>query len=363
MRVRARGASAALLAVLLASACTSEGRGQAPAASRRGTDGAEAPLSLLYLDGSTLRALHLDSGRDRALRRLPSPDAHIAPRGDWIAVVEAGRRPAAGEEDFAARPSLRLLDLATGGVVDLGPGVSPLWDASGRRLAWLRPVGPRACAAEACRGEVEVVIFDLDRMRPDVVLSAGRWGLLSWAGDELLVSSADDLRSMIVSPEAPPAVVGVAPSEVWGASPDGRFLVRVAPRGASVVPLRPRGVLGEARSLPRRVRAFAEGAWSPATARLAVVELTRERGGVPSSRLVVVTPERASIRPIADSRGATGAVLWSPDGARVAFARPSGRRGGRLRALLCPVEEGEGCTSLLSWKEGVVLLRLDAAGR
>jgi len=348
------------LLVLAVSGCTAAPQGDGRRPSARDREPERGPLTLLYLDGATLRALEVAGGRDRALTKLPGPDAHIAPRGGRIAVVGEAGRPREGAPDFLARPTLWLLDLRSGRRVELGPGVSPLWDADGTKLAWLRPVAPRECSAEGCTSDVEVVVLEIADMRARAWLPPGRWGLLSWAGERLLVAGADDLRVRLVSATQDPVIVDAAPSEVWGASPDGRFLLRVGRRGASVATLRGNGVTS-VRPLPGGRRSFADGAWAPGSGphELAVVELTEGGRLVPPSRVVVLSVEEPSVRSLRRTQGATGPVLWSPGGDAVAFARPSGPGGRRLEAVLCSVARSRPCRELLSWTRGVALLRLD----
>lgn len=343
---------------MIGSACTRANDGPAARPPEAAPSPGASGLRLLYLDGTALNELDLATGDDRRIASLSSPDVHAASGSRWIASLADRQAPEAGEEDFARQPVLRIIDPTSGERTSMGPGFSPLWDATGTRLAWLRPVGPRECSAEACTGEVDVVVADVSSMERRAVLPAGEWGLLSWAGDRLLVSDAADLTKTIsVSTTGETIALPVPPSEVWGASPDGSTLLRVAPGGVQLVPLGGGRVVGEGTSVSAS-RALAEGSWAPDSSALAVISLGRSAGGIPSSRVVVLSIERGQADPVAGSRGAAGQVLWSPDGGSLVFARATGRRGGRLEAVRCPVGPGAACERLLDWRDGVVLLRL-----
>jgi hypothetical protein len=307
-----------------------------------------------------LHSRDLTTGEDRIVERLPSSDVWAAPEAPLLASVADAQPPAPGEEDFAVRPELLLVDARTGARRELGPGVAPLWDEAGERLAWLRPVEDRSCAGEICAGAVAVETVEVDSMRSQTVLPAGRWSLLSWAGEALLVADvrAPD-RVVVATLEGATAELPVAASEVWGATPDGDWLVRVAAGRVELLPLDGGVASGPARAVAGGGRALAEGSWSPGGDRLAAVEL---RVGRPArARVVVVSVPDGSLRPVPSSRGATGRVVWSPDGDEVAFARSAGRRGGRLEAVICPVSGTSGCRALFSWVRDVTLLRLEAA--
>ena len=334
----------------------SEGGSHAPGASAP-----SGPLSLLYMDGRSIRLHQMRSGHDRVLLRLPSPDAYAAPRGDWVAIVRDARPPAPGQEDFAARPRLALVDPATGRRIDLGPGLSPLWDPSGEAIAWLQPVGERSCSAESCRGEVRVLVGDVPTMRRRVFAPAGRWALLAWAGDRLLLAEVTSPEDTLIASSQSRSRLDVPPTEVWGTSPEGDWLLRSTPVALELVELTAAGDLRRSRRLRGGPATLAEGSWSPGGDTLAAVEVDTTDSGIPRSRVVLISVDSGRIQPLPGSRGATGPVLWSPGGDAVAFAR-SARGGQRLEAVLCGLSGGRGCRTLFSWRQGVILLRLQHGG-
>ena len=150
-----------------------------------------------------------------------------------------------------------------------------MWDPAGRRIAWLQPAGPRVCEGESCSGLVRLMTLELSTMTKRVLAPPGRWALLSWAGDAVLVSDASDLsRTLAMEPEGR-RVLPIAPSDVWGASPDGDVLLRATSNGTEVVGLSAGDLRGGNRVSGLR-GILAEGSWSPAGERLAAVELERD---------------------------------------------------------------------------------------
>jgi hypothetical protein len=252
--------------------------------------------------------------------------------------------------DFVAKPELRLLELGSGRETVVGPGFAPLWAPGSRGLVFLRPQGDRRCSGEVCKGDLAVVYVELATARRRVLLEGGRWGLLSWLGSRVLVSDVGNLTgTLAVSTDGSKRRIAPSPQEVWGGSPDGRWLVTVrsgrpeflsveggVPTGASVPISTGRGVL-------------AEGAWSPDSTRVAAVVLGRRAG-----RLVTFGPEAPIPRTFAGARGTTGPVLWSPDGGQVVATRTA-RRG--LQVIACRVEDLR-CRPLLDYERDVSLVGL-----
>ena len=356
MRLRTAAAAAALVLVggvavtFLPLASPDEDGGSSP------TSGAvrqrrPAPLSLLYLRGARLHRLNLRTGGDEVLRTLPPADVHAAPDSAWLALVSDPRAT-----DFAAQPRLSLLHPDSGRRRSIGPGFAPLWRPDGAAVAYLRPVEERSCDAETCAGRVEVVTAGLSGER-DILLGPGHWTLLTWAGPRLLVADLDDPGAVtITGGPGPPHRLPLAPAEIWGASPDGRWVVVARPRDAAFIALSRAAELGRRRGLRPGGR-LAEGAWSPHSDTVAGVVLQGIGDGVPSSRVVLSSPDGAS-RALRGSKGAAGAPLWSPDGRAIAFPQAAGKARDRLRAQVCMVE-GSSCRSWLSWTDEVRLLRLE----
>jgi WD40 repeat protein len=309
---------------------------------------------LLYMKGSSLHRMNVQTGKDELVAELPNGDVQAAPSSDRLAYV-AGR---GGGEDFDVAPEITLMQPDTGRQVDLGAGLAPLWHPEGGRLAYLRPIEARACSGESCSGAVEVVVYEVGSGTRTTLLGPGRWSLLSWAGPLLVVG--DQRRPAVTVMAGPDSNrrLELPPSSVWGASPDGGWLVAVHRFEAEFVRFGPSGLGGARVPLSLGGRRLAEGAWSPDSRRVAAV-LLQVAGGIPETRLALLSPGSPAPEPVASSRGAIGRPLWSEDGRSLVFAQVTGPGGGRLRARWCPVASGGDCRTLLSWKDDVRLLELD----
>jgi hypothetical protein len=313
---------------------------------------ASRSLSLLYLRETRLHRLNLRTGGDEVLRTLPPSDVDAAPASAWLALVTAR-----GEADFATEPRLSLLHPDSGERRPLGPGFAPLWRPNGDALAYLRPVEERNCEAETCAGRVEVVTARISGVR-ETLLAPGYWTLLAWAGPRLILGDREDPDSVAILGEGGSLQrISLPPAKLWGASPDGSWMVVARPRGAAFVPLSQAEKLGRRRPLVADGR-LAEGAWSPNSDAIAGVVLQGIADGVPSSRVVLSSPQ-GSTRSLPGSKGAAGAPLWSADGRAIAFPQAVGGARDRLRAQVCLLEKST-CRSWLSWTDEVRLVRLES---
>jgi hypothetical protein len=200
------------------------------------------------------------------------------------------------------------------------------------------------------------VVHDLTDPRPTVVLEAGRWFLLGWSGDRLLVSQEGDPDTTLsVALDGSVSALGVPPSEMWAASPDGRWVV-TAPTGAAAVrPLLDGAVAGPGVIHRLDGAVLAEGQWAPDSSMVAAVRLDAGDRGV-ASRLVTLAPGTDGPTTVPGTSGAAGQVLWGPGG-RVVFARTASR-GRRLEAVMCDLAGPAACRPLFSWARGVTLLAL-----
>ncbi len=317
--------------------------------------------SLLFLDGHSLLRLDVASGRRTRLGEFPAPDVRASPGSSWIAYVVPGQPMSESHPDFLADPRLRLFDVGSGDEVALGRGFSPLWHPSGSRVAYLRSSPARSCDGEACTGDVAVRMAWPGTGRSEMLLEEGEYGLLGWAGDRLLVADGSDTaRILSVDPEGDELRLSLAPSQFWGASPDGRWMVRVGADETAFVRLRAGRLTAETTPIAMGSRLLAAGTWAADSSRIAAVAL----GGRSAPEVVLFSPEAPELRVLPRSKGVTGAPLWSSDGDSLLFPRDSGGRAGTLDARLCdthanPAGDRTGaCPSLLSWREGVVLLRM-----
>lgn len=256
------------------------------------------------------------------------------------------------DEDFIERPELHLRDLATGEDTVVGPGHAPLWHPEGRSLAYLEPREVRECEGEVCEGEATVVIADAVEEERRTLLEAGNWALLGWLGDRVLVADQVSAGTRLVG-VGYSRRLDVPPNSVWGASPDGSWIVEVETDGLRFDPAP--GLTGRSRRVDLAGSIPGEGSWSPTAERLGVV-LLKPGAGLRATELGLVEPD-GGLRRVPGSGGTSGPVLWSRDGDSFVYARAAGRRGLRLEAVLCGAEALE-CRALFSWAQGVALLAL-----
>lgn len=352
-----------LLTVSLGASCvTRDEKGDASHA--RDGSPQQAPSessSLLFLDGNSLLRLDVASGRKTRLGAFPAPDVRVSPGSDWIAYVAPGQPTSEAHPDFLTEPRLRLFDAGTGKETVVGRGFSPLWDPSGSKVAYLRSSPARSCDVETCAGGVSVRMAWPGTGRTETVLGEGSYGLLGWAGDRLLVAdAADTTHTLSVASSGDELRLPLGPREFWGASPDGRWMVRVGRHESEFVRLQNGRMTAETTPIVLRQRLLAAGTWASDSSGVAAMAL-----GGRSPEVVLFSPENPELRALPHSSGVSGAPLWSSDGDSLLFPRDPGGGSGKLDASLCPAsisafqDRQGGCRSLLSWREGVVLLRME----
>ena len=195
-----------------------------------------------------------------------------------------------------------------------------------------------------------------------MLLEEGAYGLLGWSGDRLLVADGSQTtRILSIGPQGDVIRLALAPSRFWGASPDGRWMVRVGAEETAFVRLRGGQLTEETTPIAMGSRSLAAGTWAPDSSKIAAVAL----GGGSAPEVVLLSPGAPELRGLPRSKGVTGAPLWSSDGDSLLFPRDSGGRAGTLDARLCDANASTAgdrkgaCPSLLSWREGVVLLRME----
>jgi hypothetical protein len=309
--------------------------------------------ALLFLRGRVIRSFDLDNDAQEPVLTLPSADAALSPDGSTVAVV-APAIPTGNDEDFLEYPELLTVEMDEGARSSVGPGFSPQWSPAGH-LAYLEPVERRACDGEACSGRVRVAILQPGGA-PRRATRGGHWGLLGWAGDRLLVADRTDLSGTLsLGTDGTKTLLDIPPSEIWGGSPDGRWLIQAKARATRVRPLDDTGAAsGRGPRVDLGGAVLGEGAWAPDSSVVAGVAIEVSSGGIPRSTLVTFSPGNTHPSDLPGSRRASGNVIWAPDSARFAYVQATGPRGGRLTARMC--DQGGECQTLFHWIQGVTLL-------
>ncbi|MGH2747338.1 MAG: hypothetical protein ACRDKB_05385 [Actinomycetota bacterium] len=312
-------------------------------------------LELLYQYRSTLYTRTIaadaspapDSGEE--LTTVDGIAAEAAPGPGHVAVLGAGSRNAA--------PTLTLFDPDEGDSTEIGPGLHPTWNATGDRLAYLRPADPDRCAAERCPDGGEVVA--LDPAVPDdaeVVLDTGTWVPELWAGEHLVVADTtapDEITVVASDGEVSTPDMG----RPMAASPDGEWLLvaRSDTEPEGFVRFTDGEPQGDLAAIDKgELETFTQVRWSPASDRVAAVL----KGGT-DAQVVTMSPDDPTPEPLAGSEGAVGRLMWGPGGDALAFSRLGEDEAGTpaLQATFCVLDAGD-CSVVLQWQQGVTMLRL-----
>ena len=324
----------------------------------RASDSAPSPRSVprpaatgaLYLSGSTLSRLDLVSGEARPIGRAPTNDVHASDASPWVAYVVSGAG-AQGEDDFLAEPVLRTTNLGTGAATEIGPGFNPLWHPTDARLAYLRPIVERQCSGETCRGLFEVVVFDADSEVSTVLTEPGRFNLLAWSGERVLVANESDLSvTHSLGPMRDVHSLEIEPSALWDASPDGRWLLRSDSNGATLIDLDS----GEESAVQIDQGVLADGAWSPDSKHIVAGVLNEART---KTRALLIDVPQGNVQEITDELPGILDVSWAPDARRFGFLTFVGRSN-RTELNLCSPDDAE-CEVVGPPLRRANLLRLD----
>ena len=300
----------------------------------RPTAGPDPATALLYLEDFELRRIDLVSGEVETMGTMPTKDVYASPSSTWIAYVVEGEPSSEEAPDFVAAPELRIADSTSDTDVEIGPGFNPLWHQAAPRFAYLRPAAPRRCSAEACFEDLEVVTFDVETRHERVLTEPGRYSLLAWLGERVVVADERDLSiSFSIGPEGGVEELDVTPSELWDSSPDGRYLVTSSDGGPWLTEI----ATGRRTAIETGGGVLAEGEWSPDSERFASVLLdaTRTRSSV-----VVVDARDGSITRYTRPRNAVLGMVWSADGNDLGFLTFVGATN-RTEINRCAVDAGE----------------------
>ena len=271
-----------------------------------------AATSALYVSDDTLARLDLNSGTARPIGRTPTTDVYASESSPWIAYVVAGDG-AQGGVDFLAEPVLRTINVATEASTEIGPGFNPLWHPTDTRFAYLRPIVRRHCSGESCRGLFEVVVYDAESRASITLTEPGRFNLLAWSGDRVLAADESDLAvTLSLGTKDDVQRLDLEPSHLWDASPDGRWLLRSASDGATLVDLDS----GRERTLSIGQGVLADGAWSPDSKHIVAGMLNEART---KTRALFIDVPSGDVREVTDELPGILGVTWTPDARQFGF--------------------------------------------
>lgn len=348
-----------------------------PAAAPAGNAAASlegGPDEVLYLSGTSLVRRDLEKGSEEPAGTLESPSVYASQGSHWIAYVTA-KATGAGD-DFAAEPTLHLFDPESEEKARYGAGVAPVWNASGTRVAFLRPVEPRNCEGESCPGDVQIGVVEAATGTESLLLEPGNYSILGWAGEWILVSDFENPAEVIaVSFDNEPNQLDLPASQYWDASPDGRWIVKTNAKKTEFVSFADGELAEERVAIDLGDYQLLEGGWAHDSSQVAAVVTSEsvvqkekkdekddtdravEQGA--TTRIVTFSPQDPEPATVDGTFGATGTVLWSVDNESIVFASLLDPKRALFQATTCPVGNSTGCEIVTSWTEGVVLLRTE----
>ena len=327
------------------------------------------PPEVLFLSGATLVRKDLEEQTEDLVTDIPSPSVYAAPGSPWLAYVTSKTIDA--NDDFATEPVLTLYNVENDEKKRFGAGVAPVWNPAGTHVAFLRPVDPRSCLGEECSGDLQVGVIEAATGTETLLLDHGRYTVLGWAGDWLLVSDFDNPTEVIsVSLDDERKALDMPTSQFWGASPDGRWVIKTNAKKTEFISVED-GTLGEER-IPVEVGSYEllEGAWSHDSSQVAAVTRltsgTHKGGkkrifvaGEPTTQVMTFSPDSPELELVEKTYGAYGNLLWGPDNESIVFSSLLSPRKALFQASHCPVGNSGDCSIVTSWTEGVVLLRAE----
>ncbi|MDQ4124384.1 MAG: hypothetical protein M3134_02130 [Actinomycetota bacterium] len=316
------------------------------------------PDEVLYLSGTALVRRNLENDKEKAVGTIETPSVYASPGSQWVAYVTSEK---VKDDDFAAEPVLHLYDPETGDESDHGPGVAPVWNATGTHVAFLRPVEPRDCQGETCAGDVQIGVVEAGSdADATLLLDAGKYSILGWAGEWVLVSDFEDPTQVIaVNLDDDRTVLGMPASQFWDASPDGRWIVKTNAKKTELVSWDGDELAEERVAVDLGDYQLLEGAWAHDSSRVAAVVGLPGRRGMQETRVVTFSPEDPELVEVADSFGATGTVMWAVDNEAVVFASLLDPKRALFQAKSCALGNESTCEVVTSWTEGVALLRTE----
>lgn len=307
----------------------------------------------LYLSRKTLSRIDLDSGASERIGRMPTMDVFASPVTPWLAYVVPREPQKEQEPDFIPDPVLRVINVDTGKDREIGDGFNPLWHPVAPKLAYLRPIVERECSGESCTGLFEISTYDVNSGARAVLTDPGRLNLLAWSGERVLFADEADLSvTFSVDMEGAVETLDLAPSELWDASPNGRYLVRSAPGDAALIDLE----TNDETDIDIGNGVLSEGAWAPNSRLFAASVLN---GARTRARAVLVALSDGGITTYTENLPGVLNVRWSTDSREFGFLTFVGATN-QVELNRCPVDHAApDCTTVGETLRRTTLLRFD----
>lgn len=310
------------------------------------------PDEVLLLSGTTVVRQGVVSPDQEKVRNVKTQSVYAAPGSPWIAYV----RSKAPEKDFPAEPELVLYDVETEDKARYGAGVAPVWNGAGTHVAYLKPVEPRECVGEDCPGDVVIGVVEAATGETVELLDPGTYSILGWAGPRVLVSDFSRPEVIIaVAADGETSELDFPVNQFWGASPDGRWLVKTNAKKTEFVPFDD-GAVGDDRvAIELDDVKLLEGSWSHDSEQVAAVVAARRD----ETTIVTFSPEKPAPKLVPGSGGAIGTVFWSADNESLLFGRLLDPKKSLIQGTWCAIGNFPDCRVVISWTEGIALLRAE----
>ena len=324
------------------------------------------PDEVLYLSGTALIRHNVETQEQELLENVKAEAVYAAPGSTWLATWT--------NEDIG--PQLSLYDAAADERIDVGRGVTPAFDGTGQKVAYLNPADPSNCAGQDCPDGGELTVYDIATREKTTLLEAGRYTIHGWVGDHVVISDLDNPKFITAVPPEGPVVDEnnwkIDSLSLAAASPDGEWLLMGTETGATLVPVEDGAIEGKKVRVDLGPGAtILDAAWSHDSSQVAVImelpsETLKGKGknakmieGEPSTRVVTFSPTSTEPHLIEESFGATQDVFWTTNNEGVVFSSLIDPKKALFQATQCPVAtEGE-CIPVTSWTEGVLILRAE----
>lgn len=310
---------------------------------------AGGPVSLVFADftpgeDATVARFGIEDGVEEEIAKLPRSSTTTASlTSDWLTVVELADR--GGVEV----PMLYLFAPASGDETEIGPGVAPSWKADGTAIAYAEPVDFERCNLVDCPGDKRIVVLDPATGNSETLIE-GSYQILFWAGDHLLVFDTETQGDTIsLGTDGSERLIDIHSARIWGASPDGKWLLVSTGDGIRFVRLSEEGEPREETKvdLPPET-ALGPGGWAFDSSAVAVVI-----EDIAAPRVVTFSPSEPEPHVLGEGVGSITRVLWSPANDGVFLSTVNQGIGG----VYCPLDAE--CESLDFNGESRLPLRLE----